>query len=103
MPANRSQIWKLIVSEEYETSKRMKCLYCDLSLNDNITRFKQHAEKCRKIPLSKKIQLIKGFIPSAVPGERELSSPPLLDFSVASPPQASSISFHSSVSQTDLS
>ena len=103
MPANRSQIWELIVIDEYERTKRMKCVYCDFSVNDNITRFKQHAEKCKKTPLTDKMRLIKGFSPPNFLDERESSSPSLLDFPMASPSQTSSISFNSSVSQAGAS
>lgn len=101
MPANRGILWDLIDESLYEETKRMKCVYCDEQNNDNITRFKQHAIKCKKVPMSEKIRCIKNFSPPAAIPQLENQSVSAPDnFSVAS--CSSLISPDSSVSQNLL-
>lgn len=100
MSANKSVIWDLINSTRYEETKEAFCNYCDQPVSNNITRFKQHATKCAKIPLSEKIRCIKNFIVPITISTENLSVESNLDGSlVASTSQSSLISPNSSVSQ----
>lgn len=64
MPATKAPLWDLIDKDFYHSEKKFYCIYCQVPVDSNISRFRNHATRCSKIPLAEKIRCIKGFNPA---------------------------------------